>query len=414
MTENQKTIMILGAGQLQVPIIQRARERGLNVVVVSPSLNQPGIQYADAVVQLDVKDEEGILEAAKRYQIDGITTDQTDLPVRTAAYVAGKMGLPGISYEMGRLFTDKYLQREKCREIGIETVAYHLAESVDDAVAFAKKIGFPLIIKPIDSQASHGVSKVTSEDELRSCWGDAVRFSRNGGVLIEQYIEGIEFSIDSYVIDGKCYVLSMGQYHPFAIKDVFSSYKTIFPANQPQEILNLLKETNKNIVEGFGIDKGRTHAEYIISNNKCYLVEIGARGGGAFFSSDNVRFVTGISSEDFLIDTAFGSREHPAVNECDKCFCCCTLFFYLPADGEVVEINGIEQVLNLDFVARNNLDQIQIGIKTNPLEDKAARYFLVIKADSYEQLDERVKYMREMLKIKTKVADGRCLLPIWF
>lgn len=178
---NKQTIMILGAGQLQVPILQRARERGYRIIVVSPDKKQPGIRYADEVVELDVRDEKNILDAAIKYKIDGITTDQTDLPVRTAAYVAENMGLPGIGYDVGCLFTDKFKMREKSRYLGILSPRYKLTHSLEQALNAIDQIGLPAIIKPIDSQASHGVSKVNSIDDLIQNYGDAASFSRVGG-----------------------------------------------------------------------------------------------------------------------------------------------------------------------------------------------------------------------------------------
>ena len=119
-----RNIMVLGAGTLQIPLIHQVKKCGYNTVVVSPRKSEPGFKYADHSVYVDLRDEHRILKYANEYNICGIVTDQTDIPVRTAAYVAEKMGLPGIGYETARLFTDKYLMREQCRELGIQTLQY--------------------------------------------------------------------------------------------------------------------------------------------------------------------------------------------------------------------------------------------------------------------------------------------------
>ncbi len=407
-----KTLMILGAGQLQVPIIQRAKEKGLKVIVVSPGVDEPGFAYADIVVALDVKDEQGILRAAVAHKIDGITTDQTDLPVRTAAYVAEKMGLPGIGYDIGCLFTDKVKQRQRCRELGLPTPEFANVRTVAEAEAFFIRNGTSIIIKPADSQASHGVSKIVALSQIEACFHEAAKYSRMGTVLVEQWIEGTEFPADSYVSDGVCNLLTIGQYHPFSIEGVFSSYNTVWPANQPREVLELIRDTNKKIVEGFGLKQGRTHGEYIVSNGKCYLVEIGARGGGSFFSSDDIRYTTGFNSEDYLIDTALGLPTDELFGEKQRYTCCSTLFFYLP-EGTVESIDGLEKVKSLDFVKRNNLDQIEIGMHTRPIIDKGARYFMIVTADSYEQLDEHIGIIRQTLRIVTLTKDQLHALPVW-
>jgi len=408
----KQRIMILGAGQLQVPILEKAKERGYEVVIVSPDPDQPGIPYADFIVNADVRDEIAILAAAREYQINGITTDQTDLPVRTAAYVADQMGLPSIGYETGRLFTDKYRQREKSSQLGISSPKFFLTHSLEEALDHISEIGYPAIIKPIDSQASHGVARITNENELTEKYQDAVAYSREGGVLLEQWIDGIEFPVDSYVLNGKCTLMAIGQYHPFANESVFSSYETVWPANQPEAVLKLIEETNRVIVEGFGLKNGRTHAEYIVSEGNCYLVEVGARGGGSFFSSDDVRYVSGISTEDFLLDFAMGN-EVKLVQSKERHQCCCTLFFYLPENGIVVENTGMADVKSLPYIRRNNLDQINVGMKTRPVVDKGARYFVVVVAESYEELEERVATIRSTLKVVTDCGEDGKKLPIW-
>ena len=407
----KKRVMILGAGQLQVPILEKAKERGYEIIIVSPDVNQPGIPYADFVVKADVKDQEVILRAAREYRIDGITTDQTDLPVRTAAYVADMMCLPSIGYDMGCLFTNKYMQRERCRALGIPSPRFSLTYSAEEAINSLKEIGIPAIIKPIDSQASHGVAKISNEKELKEKYQEAAAYSRDGGVLVEQWIEGTEFPVDSYVINGECTLMAIGQYNPFTLKDVFSSYKTVWPARQPESILRLIEETNKRIIEGFGLKTGRTHAEYLVSGGNCYLVEVGARGGGSFFSSDDVRYVSGISTEDFLLDFATGNELKLTVSQ-ERHACCCTLFFYLPENGTVISNNGIDVVKELPYVRRNNLDSIHLGMTTPPVTDKGARNYIVVVAESYEQLDERVNFIQERLRIETDCGN-KVLLPIW-
>lgn len=231
-------------------------------------------------------------------------------------------------------------------------------------------------------------------------------------MLLEQFIDGIEFAIDSYVINGKCTAMAIGQYHPFSLENVFSSYETVWPAQQSAEVLRMIDSTNLKVVEGFGLKAGRTHAEYIVSGNKCYLVEIGARGGGAFFSSDDVRYVSGISTEDFLLDFAVGNKVELKMSK-ERHNYCCTLFFYLPEKGVVKSIDGLSDVTQFSFVRRNNLDQICIGQATRPIVDKGARYFVVVVAESYEQLESRVASIREKLAIVTLCDDGKERLPIW-
>ena len=95
-----------------MPLIKKAKEEGYYTIVASPVKEEPGFELADEKVYVDLRDKEAVLEQAKRLNIDGITTDQAETPVRTVAYVAARLGLPGIGEDMAELFTNKYLMRE--------------------------------------------------------------------------------------------------------------------------------------------------------------------------------------------------------------------------------------------------------------------------------------------------------------
>ena len=117
-----KKLLILGAGNYQLPLILKAKEMGIYTVVISPDGPYPGLKVADKVYYQDARDEKMALEVAAKEQVDGVTTDQGELFVRAVAFVAENMGLPGIGYENSLIFTNKYLMREKCMEMGIPTI----------------------------------------------------------------------------------------------------------------------------------------------------------------------------------------------------------------------------------------------------------------------------------------------------
>ena len=117
-------ILVFGAGALQVPLIEAVKRHGFNPVVVSLNPEEPGMLIVRDKVIDDFCDEQKMLEYAKKYNVKGVVTDQTDLPVRSIAFVCDKLGLPSIGYETACLFTDKYRMREKCRELGIKTLRY--------------------------------------------------------------------------------------------------------------------------------------------------------------------------------------------------------------------------------------------------------------------------------------------------
>ena len=143
------TLMILGANTLQIPLIERANQLGYNTLVISPNREEPGHKISKYSEYYDIRDEINIVKLAEKYNICGVITDQTDLPVRTIAYVAEKMELPGNDYSVACLFTDKFLMRERCKELGIKTLKYKLCVNLEDAISFFNSINGAIIIKGV-------------------------------------------------------------------------------------------------------------------------------------------------------------------------------------------------------------------------------------------------------------------------
>ncbi|UOE93867.1 ATP-grasp domain-containing protein [Alkalihalobacillus sp. LMS39] len=402
-------IMILGASALQIPLITQAIESGYKVVLVSPKKSDPGFNYATFPVYCDVRDIDLILEYALKYQIVGVLTDQTDIPVRTAAYIAEKLGLPGIGYETACLFTDKFLMREKCKELGLKSIQYQLVNNLSEAITFFDSIDGEVIIKPLNNQGSRGVAKISSIEELTYKFSYTQSFSDS--VIIEEYINGREFVVEGIAYDYKFENLIVGDTYYFDIPDAFSATKREFPSTAQENTIDNIKSVNSKIITGFGLKQGITHSEFIVDEKgEVFLIETAARGGGAFISSDLIPISTNVNTEEFLINIATGIQEEfPKVSYSNKV--CCYIAFFLPI-GEVVSIDGVDEVRQLDFIHRNSLDTVYPGLKVEKIQDKSSRVYTTISADSYQQLQERIQFLKNTLEIKVLTQEG-IKGPIW-
>ncbi|MEJ6951747.1 ATP-grasp domain-containing protein [Natronospora cellulosivora (SeqCode)] len=397
-------IMILGANTLQIPLIQQAKKSGYNTVVVSPNKEEPGFEFATHAVYADVRDEDTVLKHAKNYNIGGIITDQTDIPVRTAAYVAEKMGLPGIGYETASLFTDKYLMREKCKELGIPTLKYRNVSSLEEAIDFFNCLQGAAILKPLDNQGSRGVIKVDSKEDLINNYNETISYTKKDKILMEQYVSGREFVVEGLAYNYEFENLICGDTHYFDIPNVFSATTRIFPSKAETELVKRVEDLNKKIIKGFALKQGITHSEFIMDGDDIYLIETAARGGGVFISSDLISLSTELNTEEFLLSIATGTlKEKPNLKDTGQS--CCYIAFFLPV-GEIVSIKGLEEVKNMPFTHRNSLDTLYIGKKTKPYTDKTARTFIIVSAGSHKELTGHVNMIRNTLDIKVKTDKG--------
>jgi len=401
-----KKILILGAGEYQVPLIQRANSRGLYTIVVSPEGDYPGFKIADKAYYFDVRDKIKILETAKKEAISGIVTDQTDIPVKTVAYVAEKLHLPGIGYEVAKLFTDKYLMRKKCKDIGIPTIKYRLAKTISDAKKFCQAAGYPVVIKPKDNQGSRGVYKISGNNELENYFRISQGFSSDNKVLLEEFIDGCEFVVDSLVAGYLYQNLIIGDSYIFNLKNKFIPNQRFFPTIHKQEIKDRLLELDEKIIRGFGLKQGITFGEYILDSktNNIYLLEIGARGQGVYVSSDLIPFFTGLDINKFLLDTALGEKVNFSIRQKNN-ISAGYIAFYLPA-GKVAEINGIEEISKIDGVLIHNLNSIKKNQLTKSFDDKTFRKALLIKSTGRNGLNSLIAKIKSTIDIKVETKKG--------
>ncbi len=407
-----KKLMILGAGVYQVPIIEQAKKMGIYTIAISPDGKYPGLKLADKVYNIDVRAEEAILEIARDEAIDGVITDQTDIAVRTVAYVAEGMGLPGIGYNTARLFTDKRLMRAKTEELGLPTIKYKVVTTYAEAEAFFGECNGRAIIKPIDNQGSRGVYLIDSIRELQSRFYQSMEYSNIKKIIIEQHIRGREFEVDSIVANYEEKTLMYADTDLYDIPNVFASKTRLYPSVADEETVKKLLDLNHRIVTGFGLKQGFTHDEYIQDEltGEIYLIEAAARGGGSFISSHIGQLQSGLNTSEFLINLALGNVDRLPEFEMNRCHCG-YVTFYLPA-GEVVDISSMKEVESLPFIRKHSLDDIYMGLKTGSFSDKTARNVIILEANSREELNQRVDLIRQKLQIKVRTRTG-IEGPIW-
>ena len=407
---NKKNILIIGAGDFQLPLVQRA-SLSYNVLLAAPVVSDVFKPYIADALLIDVRDKEGILAYAREKSICGVITDQTDIAVRSVAYVAENLGLPGIGYETGCLFTDKSLMRQRMAELGVKLLPNRTVSSFDEALAYYREIGGNVIIKPLDTQGSRGVQICRSEEELEAKYAEAARWSSNHNVLIERFATGREFLVEGLSLDYEFRNLCIGDTLYFDLPDAFAAKSRIFPTEADDGLRQRVLDLNTRIITGFHLKQGLTHSEYIMDGDDIYLIETAARGGGVFISSDLIHYSCGLDTEGFLLDIATGQQKGLPPIKPQQCVCG-YLAFYIPV-GKVVRVSGVREVQALPFVHRNQLDKLHVGIENKEGHtDKTSRLALIISAPDRETFKERAALVRSMLQVETETENG--ILPlIW-
>jgi carbamoyl-phosphate synthase large subunit len=400
--------MVLGAGMCQVPIIRRAQDMGFEVIAVSIGGDYPGLSLADRSYEVDVRDKERILEIAREQGICGILTDQTDIPVPTVAYVAECLGLPGVSYDCACKFTNKYLMRACAEKAGVPVPGFAKASSPVEARSIAAGLKMPIVVKPVDSQGSRGVTIVNDLSVLDGVVDAALSFSPSSTVILEEFCEGREVVVQGFVSDYRLTNLVIGDRFYFDIPGLFIPKQTLFPSLLPENLKKKVFDINARLIGALAPRFGITHSEYLVDERtgEVRLVETAIRGGGVFISSDLIPLACGIDVNDLIIGLAAGregvSLDASGIVHRASGYVCFTL-----PEGVIRKIEGADALRSLKGVHRAHLDDLFVGRRTGKLSDKTMRLGpILITGSGREELDATIAMLRRTLAIEVETEAG--------
>lgn len=403
---NNRKIMILGAGEGQVPLIKFAKNAGWYTIVISPMGNYPGFAIADEYQYADISDKETIFQMAKSLQIAAIASDQTDISIPSVLFVAEQLGLPHIECTDVNNFRYKSRMRDICRRAGLPTIASYVTGNYVEAKSFIGSLSNPIaIIKPIDSQGSRGVEKVKSIESFETAFAHAMDYSKQKQIIIEQFIDGQEIEVDSVVCDGVIKTVLIGDVFNFLSANTFSAYERIYPTNLSEQMQQYIREINTRTLSALGIRTGWTHGEYIVSREgEVYLIEVGIRGGGNYIGSDIVHTMLGYGTHEMAFlaatgDLTFYDKVFLQPQYCAyKCFC-------LHA-GEIIELHIDKDFLAQNYVLCHNLDSLYVGKIIGGHMDKTNRFTIVIKAPTRELLRRHLDAVSTHISVKVQTEHG--------
>ena len=271
--------LVLAGGFPQIALIKELKERGYTVVLADYNENPVARKYADIYYMESTLDVPAIENIARKEKVDFLITACTDQALLTVAKVSETLGLPCyIDYETALNVTNKAYMKKVFAENGVSTSKYVVMEELDlNKIADMR---YPLIVKPVDCNSSKGVKKVTNEEELKLAFADAVRFSRTDNAIVEEFVTGIELSVDVYVEDGVAHVLSVSKLDKIKDADKFVIFRGWYPALEAEKVMGHIKETAQGIADAFGLKNTPMLIQMMSDGERVYVLEFSARTGG--------------------------------------------------------------------------------------------------------------------------------------
>lgn len=277
----ENNILILGAGTYQVPLIQAVKQLGYRAIVASTPGRYPGFKIADEVAYIDTRDVDKLLSYAQEKKIAAVVSACTDVSMPALGAINEEMGLAGIGRRTAYLSTNKIAMKNAFIDYGVKTARFEVLkvdsaepESVD---LVATKIGYPVIMKAIDSSGSRGITIINSKEDIPRAIDNMKNSTHSNEYLIEELLEGIEFGIQAFVQNGKIeFVMPHG--------DMLFHGSTAVPMGHyvpygDQRLRDRARIETERAVQALGIENGALNIDAILMDDEVYIFEVGARAG---------------------------------------------------------------------------------------------------------------------------------------
>lgn len=328
-----KKLIIIGANNFQLPLILKAKAMDIETHVFAWEEGAVGKEFADYFYPISIVDKEAILKIAKTIKPDGVLSIASDLATITVNYLVNELNLTGNSVYSSQLCTNKYLMRQVLSENGLPCPGFKLFAKGTDSIEDLK---YPLIVKPTDRSGSRGVTKVEDEYFLQESIQRAINESFSKEAIVEEFIEGKEYSIEMISWNEVHYFLQITEKETTG-----SPYFVEKAQHQPAQLSDALKEKIISIIDAsltvLDINYGASHSEIIVTEaSDVYITEIGARMGGDYIGSDLVYLSTGFDFVKAVIEVSLGIE--PKIELINNCFS--GVCFMYPPQGKVVAINN--------------------------------------------------------------------------
>ena len=352
-----KALLIISGGIEAADAAKRAREMGLHVVVSDIDENAPGFAYAHDRIIADVYGPEQTADAAERYakekrKINGVICVAADAPM-TAALVAERLHLPGISMATAKLACDKLAMKRCFMEAGVSVPWFTPVDSAAELRAIIAKRGNRLVIKPVDSRGSRGVQRLARVSDLDSAFMLARRHSPTERVMVEEYLDGPQVSTESIVTGGRCYTPGFSDrnyefletHAPFFIENGGD-----LPSHLPQTIQDQVRALVTDAAAAIGVRDGTVKGDVVVHNGEPFVIELAARLSGGFFCTREIPLNTGIDFIGCAIRVALGERIMPVELEPIRLQPVVQRYAF-PRPGRIIHVRGADAAKNVPGIA---------------------------------------------------------------
>lgn len=393
--------MILAGSCPQIVLMKQLKERGIYTILADNNVNAVARPYSDEFVKVDILDSDAVKAIAIREKVDFLIAVCADQVLLTVAKVSEELGLPCyLDYDTTLKVSDKGRMKDIFRQHGIPSSRHAFMSTLDDSAI--KEMTFPLVVKPVDAYSSKGVRKCNNKEELNRFFKEAAGISRSGIVIVEEYVEGEELTVDFEIVDGKAVLLAASNTEKVNYKDRFLAFRTRFPAEVYPETLDRIRMIGQKIADAFELKNTPMLIQLLTDNKRESVLEFSARtGGGAKYLL--LRMASGFDPISAVIDLTLGKKLEVGEVKSESKHIINEFLYAYPGtfdhlDGfEELKKNGtIAEYWQFKWTGAEIIDAVTSS-------DRVAS--ITIKADSFEELADKHNKAAKAIKIMDKNGE---------
>ena len=395
-----KKILLLGGSTQQIPAIEYANEQGYYTVLCDYLADNPGQDYAKKFYCVSTTDKDAILEVAKNEKVDGVVAYASDPAAPTAAYVAEKLGLPTNPYKSVEILAFKDKFRDFLRENNFNCPKAKGFSSFENAKEEICQFDFPVMVKPVDSSGSKGVSKVEKLEDFEEAYKIALDNSRGKNIIVEEFIvQDHKFMIggDCFVLNGKVAYWGLLNCHRDPKVNKLVPVGKSYPLLVSDSRINKVKEEIQKVVNILGIKFGGFNLEIMVDkNDRVFLIEMGPRNGGNMIP-DLLKIINNVDLIGATVETAIGNNSLVLEAKTNNGFYA-THNIHTEKNGSFVDIkykNSIEDKIIKKVIYKKKGDTVQYFDGANK-----AIGILFLKFETQEEQMDFVSNPEKWIEVK--------------
>lgn len=387
--------LVIAGGLPQIELLKQLKSRGVETVLADGNDKAIARPYADHFYQIQIFDIEAVKELALKEKVDFLITVCADQVLLVVAQVSEMLGLPCyIDYETAQNVSDKIRMKAIFKKNGIPTSDYVQLDRFD--AEQIRHLQFPVVVKPVDAYSSKGVRKAENMEQAEQFYREAETISRSGGVIVEEFCEGEEISVDAFVQNGKAKVLCISNSEKIKNDGRFVIFRGRYPVSASQAVIDRIGQVAQMIADAFHLENCPLLIQMINKGNDVSVLEFCSRTGGNM-KYLLIKYSCGVDVISAAIDLSMGitpeinpvnTGNNYVVNDFIYChpgtFCGMEGFEPLLQDGTLSEIHALRP----------------LGSRTGGVSSSSDRIagFTII-ADTLEHFNEKHRKVVENIKI---------------